>query len=107
MIRRNTLVLIVILLIVIGFSFYLKNQKATQTAAATPTTNAPAVSAPLFAATDGQPTDISVKDSSGKLVEFGRNSSGKWVLKAPTDAEANQAAAEAAATQVTSLQILS
>ncbi len=36
-----------------------------------------------------------------------RNGQGVWVLKAPTDAPADQAAAEAAATQVTSLQVLS
>ncbi len=107
MIRRNTWILLVILLALVGFSFYLKNYKAKQAAAATPTTAAAAVSSPLFAADLGQPTDISVKDSTGKMVEVSRNSSGKWVLKAPTDAEANQAAAEAAATQVTSLQVVS
>src|SRR5512143_109837 len=102
MIRRNTWLLIVILLAVVAFSFYLNNRKQQEAAAATPTA-AQAPSSTLFAPDEGQPTDISVKDSTGKLVEFARNSSGKWVLKAPTDAEANQGAAEAAATQVTSL----
>ena len=106
MIRRNTWLLIVILVAVVAFSYYLKNRKQQEAAAATPTA-AQAVSTTLFAVDEGQPTDISVKDSTGKLVEFARNSSGKWVLKAPTDAEANQAAASAAATQVTSLQALS
>ncbi len=106
MIRRNTWILLVILLALVGFSFYLKDYKAKQAAAVTPTTAA-AVSSPLFAADLGQPTDVSVKDSTGKMVEVSRNADGKWVLKAPTNAEANQAAAEAAATQVTSLQVLS
>ncbi len=106
MIRRNTWILLVILLALIGFSFYLRNYKAKQAAAATPTAAA-AVSSPLFPADLGEPTDVSVEDSTGKMVEVSRNADGKWVLKAPTDAEANQAAAEAAATQVTSLQVLS
>ena len=106
MIRRNTWVLIVILLVLVGFSFYLKNRKSQQAAAATPTAAAGTPQS-LFAAAEGQPTDISVKDSTGKLVEIARNSAGKWVFKAPTDAEASQADAEAAATQVTSLKVLS
>ena len=107
MIRRNTWVLIVILAAVVGYSFYLRDQKARQTAAATPTAAAGTASGPLFEAADGQPTGISVKDSSGRAVELKRNSEGKWVLQAPTNAEADQAAAEAAATQVMSLRVLS
>lgn len=107
MIRRNTWVLLVILLALVGFSFYLKDYKAKQAAAATPTAVAATTSRPLFAADLGQPTGITVKDSAGKIVEVARNSGGKWVLKAPTDAEAEQGAAEAAATQATSLQVLS
>ncbi len=107
MIRRNTWVLLVILLAVVGFSYYLKTYKAKQAAAATATPTSGTASTPLFSAADGQPTDITVKDSTGKMVAVARNSSGKWVLQAPTQADANQAAAEAAATQVTSLQVLS
>jgi ABC-type Fe3+-hydroxamate transport system substrate-binding protein len=105
MIRRNTWLLLILLLALVGFAFYLRNQKAQQAASTTPT--AAAASTPLFSAAFGAPTDITVKDSSGKTVEVTRNEKAVWVLKAPTDTQADQAAAESAATQVTSLQVLS
>ncbi len=106
MIRRNTWILLVLLAALIGFSFYLKNHKANEAAAATPTTAASS-SAQLFSAGEGAPTDIKIEDAMGKSVEVARNEAGVWVLKAPTAAAANQGAAEAAATQVTSLRVLS
>ncbi|HEX8992281.1 MAG TPA: DUF4340 domain-containing protein [Anaerolineales bacterium] len=107
MIRRNTWLLLLILAALVGFAFYLSRHKAQQTASATPTVaSGAAASAPLFATADGNPTDISIKDTTGKSVDVARNESGVWVLKAPTDAAANQASAEAAATQLTSLRVL-
>lgn len=110
MIRRNTWILLVLLVALVGFAFYLGNRKTQQAALATPTAagaGGAAASAPLFSASAGAPTDVSIKDSAGKAVEIARNASAAWVLKAPTDAPADQAAAEAAATQVTSLRVLS
>src|SRR5512138_2989020 len=105
MIRRSTVIVVVIMAAVVAFAVYWQDRQTKQAAAATPTAGA-AAETPLFAAAEGQPTDISVKDSSGKTVEIARNVDGKWVLKAPTEAEANQGSAEAAATQVTSLRVL-
>ncbi len=108
MIRRNTWILIVLLLALIGFAFYLKNRKAQVAAAATPTAaSGLASSAPVFSASLGAPTEINVKDTTGNTVDIVRNSSGTWVLKAPIDTQASQAAAEAAATQVTALRVIS
>ncbi len=107
MIRRNTWFLLLILVALGGFAFYLGQHKAQQTASATPTAASGAAgSAPLFASSDGNPTDIGIKDTTGKAVDVARNESGAWVLQAPTDAAANQASAEAAATQLTSLRVL-
>ena len=106
MIRRNTWIVLVLLVAVIGAAYYLNNRKAQQAASATPTAAAPG-SGKLFSAALGEPTDITVKDTTGKTVEVARNASGQWVLKAPTDAPADQASAEAAATQVASLQVVS
>ena len=107
MIRRNTWILLLLLAALGGFAFYLSQHKAQQTANATPTAaTGAAAGAPLFATSDGNPTDISIKDTTGKAVDVARNESGAWVLKAPTDAAADQASAEAAATQLTSLRVL-
>jgi hypothetical protein len=110
MIRRNTWVLLVLLVLLVGFAFYIKNRNAQQAAAITPTAASAgglASASPLFSASLGAPTEINVKDSTGKVVDVARNASGVWVLKAPIDAQASQAAAEAAATQVTSVKVLS
>ncbi len=106
MIRRSTWILLVILALVLGAYFYLTNRKAQQTTNATPTAASTTEGKPLFDISQGNPVDISVKDSTGKNVEIARNGSGAWVLKAPIAADANQGSAEAAATQVTSLRVL-
>jgi hypothetical protein len=102
MIRRNTWILLVVLAALIGFSFYLTNQKTKEQAAATPT----AGTTTLFSTAEGQPTDIKIESSTGTSVEVGRNDKGVWVLKAPTQADADQASVEAAATQVGALSVL-
>ncbi len=106
MIRRNTWILLVLLVALVGFAFYWTNRKAQQAAATTPTTPAGTAHA-LFSIAEGAPAGITIADTTGNSVEISRNGSGVWVLKAPTSAAADQGAAEAAATQVTSLNVLS
>ena len=103
MVRRNTWIVLIVLVALIGFSYYVGQSKVKQAAAATPTSGPTALLDPSL----GSPTDIRIEDASGDAVEIARNQSGKWVLKAPTAADANQASAEAAATQVGALKILS
>lgn len=103
MVRRNTWILIFLLAALVAFSFYLRNSKAQQTAAATPTSG----SSTLFTAADGSPTGIRIVDSLGVSMEVARDESGAWQVKAPTQAPADQASAEAAATQVGALRVLS
>jgi hypothetical protein len=103
MVRRNTWIVLIVLVGLVGFSFYLGQTKAKQAAAATPTSGPTALFDPSF----GSPTEIRIENSSGDVVQIARDQSGKWVLKAPTAADANQASAEAAATQVGALQVLS
>jgi hypothetical protein len=103
MIRRNTWLLLILLAALVGFGFYLKNQKAKTSAEATPTSG-PEL---LFNSNEGTPNDIKIDDLTGNSVEIVRNSSGVWELKAPTDTAADQGSAEAAATQTSSLRILS
>ena len=100
MVRRSTLVVLIILAALIGFSFYLRNQQSSRAARPTPTEG----SAALFTTADGSPTDIKLVAGAGNSVEFGRDQTGTWVVKAPLAVAADQAASEAAATQVTGLR---
>jgi Domain of unknown function (DUF4340) len=102
MISRNTWILLVILLALIGASLYLTNQKTKQAASATPTIGSNVV----FDSILGTPVDIKIQSSSGQSVEVARDATGQWVLKSPVQVAADQASAEAAATQLASLRIL-
>lgn len=103
MIRRSTWIVLVLLLALVGFSFYLRDRQARQPGTATPTGSI----LPLFEGAKIEPTFVRVESSLGVVVQFSRNEAGKWVLDAPAHAEADQAAAEAAATQAASLRVLS
>jgi len=102
MIRRNTWVLLFVLAALVGFSFYLTNQKIKLAAQATPTSG----SAMLFSSTDGSPNDIKILDDIGNSVEVVRSANGTWGVTAPIVTAADQGSAEAAATQFSALRIL-
>ncbi len=103
MIRRSTLIVLIVLAALVAFSLYLRNQQAKQAARPTPTEGSSAV----FPTTDGAPTGISIQASGGSTVEFARDQTGTWIVKQPLAVAADQAASEAAASQVTGLRILS
>ncbi len=103
MIRRNTWILIILFAALVGAAIYLQNQKTKQAASATPTSSSAFV---FNTATDGNPTDIKIESSTGVTVEIARDSSGSWTVKSPIAMGANQAGAEAAATQVGALRVL-
>jgi hypothetical protein len=103
MIRRSTWFILVILLVLVGVSYYVKDRKAKQATLATPTVGQVA----LFPSTEGTPADIRIESAAGPSVEISRNEAGKWVLKAPEQADADQASAEAAATQLGALRVVS
>jgi len=101
MIRRNTWILLVILVALIGVAVFFNNQKkTTSTSPATPESQLY-----LFTSQDGRPTDIKIEDTGGHSVEIARDATGAWVVKAPTAAAASQGQAQAAATQITALSL--
>ncbi len=108
MVRRSTVIVAFVAIVLIAFAVYW-NQRKTQQAASTTPTAIPGLSTStsLFSASEGSPKDIKIQDSAGKAVEIARNDSGVWVLKAPTDAPASQGASEAAASQLAALRVLS
>jgi hypothetical protein len=102
--KRPTWILLLILLALVGLLVYLNHERnLTTMAESTPVEPVEF----LLADTDGPPISISITDSQGKTVMIVRADSGSWIVDKPINAEAEQGAAEAAASQLTSLRVLS
>ncbi len=102
--RRATIVYLVLLLALAGAYYFLKNREQP---AETEATTEPTVEVSyLFNAEEGTPSSIRMEAKSGETVEVKRGADNTWVLTQPVEAKADPAAAEAAASQVTTMQIL-
>lgn len=105
MIRRSTVVYIVVLLVVAGAYFYLKFRKEPE-ADVLVTPQATEQVSYLFTAEEGIPTGIRLQSKTGQSVEVARDAQSVWALSQPIEAKAEQSASEAAATQVSTMRIL-
>jgi len=103
--KRSTWILLVIFLALAGLMYYL-NQREPAASEEMDATPVPPVEF-LITENDGLPTSIDIQSDSGDEVRIERNEAGEWVLKQPIEAEADQGSAEAAASQLTSLRIVS
>jgi hypothetical protein len=103
MIRRGTWIALAVLLALVGLAFLLRDRQSKTVESATPTEGL----SPLFDDQIGEPSLIRIESSAGQAVELDRNADGTWVLRVPEAAAADQAAAQAAATQIGALRILS
>jgi hypothetical protein len=106
MIRRSTVVYIVLLLVLAGAYYYLNNREQPADIELTVEPGTEVAQAYLFTAEEGTPTSIRIESKAGETVEVARGADSAWELKQPAEAQADQAAAEAAASQVTALRIL-
>jgi hypothetical protein len=106
MIRRSTIIYIVLLLVLVGVYWYLNYYAKTAEAEATATAAPSAEVTYLFPAEQGTPSSIRVDAKPGKLVEVARDADKAWVVTEPLRAPADQGSAEAAASQVTTMRIL-
>jgi hypothetical protein len=100
--QPGTWLAVLIFAALIGFAFYLNTEKQ-KTAEQTPT---PASAPAAIFAEDGAVTSIEIKPKDGETVKVMRNAENTWVVKLPLEAEADQGLAQAAAAQVSALQIL-
>ena len=105
MIRRSTVVYILILIVVAGAYFYLKFREAPVTDVLVTPEVTEQINY-LFTADEGVPTSIRIESKSGETVEVRRDAENAWVVSQPVEANAEQGASEAAATQVTTMRIL-
>jgi hypothetical protein len=106
MIRRSTVVYIVLLLALAGAYYYLNNRNKVADIAVTGEPSAEATPAYLFTAADGTPSSIRIVSKAGQTVEVARGTDHAWALTQPIEAKADQGAAEAAASQITTMSIL-
>jgi len=103
--KRSTWIVLVIFLALAGLMFYL-NQREPAVSEEAEATPVPPVEF-LITENDGLPISIDIKSVSSDEVHIERNEAGEWVLKKPIEAEADQGSVEAAASQLTSLRIVS
>jgi hypothetical protein len=91
--------------VLVGAYYYLNHRNKTADIALTaePSLQAPTY---LFNAQDGTPSSIRIESKAGQTVEIARGADNAWAMNQPIATKADQAAAEAAATQLTSMSIL-
>jgi hypothetical protein len=106
MIRPSTVVYLVLLLALVGAYFYLKNRPQSADIEVTVEPSAEVAQAYLFPAEEGKPTSIRIESKAGQSVAVVRDADNVWMLIQPVEAKADPAAAEAAASQVTTMRIL-
>ncbi|HET6595107.1 MAG TPA: DUF4340 domain-containing protein [Anaerolineales bacterium] len=106
MIRRSTVVYIVLLLALAGVYYYLNNRPQPAEIELTGEPGTEAVPIYLFTAEEGTPTSIRIESKAGETVEVARGEDEAWALTEPVKAIADQASAEAAASQVTTMRVL-
>lgn len=100
--KRSTWIAVAIFLALAGTLLYLNQREPVEEVAEI------APSPPvefLLTDSDGLPTSIDIKSETGDQVIVMRNEAGVWVLEQPMETVADQASAEAAATQLSSLRI--
>lgn len=106
MIRRSTVVYIILLFILAGVYYYLSNREQPAEIELTVEPGAEVSEEYLFTIEEGTPTSIRIESRSGETVEVARGEDNAWALTQPKEAKADQGAAEAAASQVATMRIL-
>ena len=102
--RASTWIAVVLLIALVGLTFYLKNEKERSVIEDVTPVSEPAA---LFNPQDGSVSSIEIKPADGEAVKVARNAENAWVVEMPIEAEADQGLAEAAAAQVSALRVLS
>lgn len=105
--KRPTWILVFVFAAFVGLYFYLNRQGGESQDDNDLGTETASAAQFLFTDESGIPLGIIISDKEGNVVEIVRNQEGIWMLKQPTETEADQGKAEAAASQVTALRILS
>lgn len=102
--RRPTVIYVLLFLVLAGAYYYLNNRE--QPADISLTVEPGSEVSYLFTAEDGLPASIRIESKAGEIIEVTRGADNAWAMTQPIEAKADQASAEAAASQVTTMQVL-
>lgn len=102
--RRSTILFVLLFVIVAGVYYYLNNRE--EPADITITLEPEEEITYLFSADAGVPTGIRIESKDGAIVEVERNADNTWALIEPFEVAANSGSVEAAASQITTMQVL-
>jgi hypothetical protein len=103
MIKRPTWILLVILALVLVAYFVIKNRSLATSTEPTPTSLGNNL---LITQADGTLQSLHISDNQNRIFQMQRDTSATWIITFPTTGVADQSLAEAAATQVGALRIV-
>ncbi len=101
--RSSTIAYLIVLLVALGAYYFINSREEPADIAIT--LEPEDIVTYLFNAEDGIPTGIRIESKTGEIVEVAKNADGAWELIQPLEAAADQVAADAAASQITTLRI--
>jgi hypothetical protein len=99
----GTIITLLLFIAVAVTAFLINRKQEAEAANATPEGGETAY---VFTEADGTPTSIKIEPAVGEVVQIDRNAENAWELILPTKTEANQSMAEAAATQLGTISIV-
>ena len=102
--RRSTIIYLLLLVIMAGAYYFVNHREKPADIAVTAEPGSDV--SYLFTPADGVPTSIHIESKAGDTVEVTRGADNAWALILPTEAAADQGSVEAAASQVTVMQVL-
>jgi len=104
MIKRPTLVLLLLLGLIIIAYFLINKRSSLTTAEITPSAQSVVL---LITDAEGSLQSLHIISSAGQFFQMQRDTSGSWIITSPVPGIADQSLAEAAVTQVGALRIIS
>jgi hypothetical protein len=102
MIRRSTIILLIILAALVGLAWYLNHPKTPDQGTPTPSSS----TVYLFTPQDGVVNSIKIVSKDGQTVDLERNQDGTWTITQPQMGPADAGLSESSATQVTTLSVV-
>ncbi|MBC7877053.1 MAG: DUF4340 domain-containing protein [Anaerolineales bacterium] len=102
--RAGTVITLLLLAVMVLLAIYLNREKE---AADIETTSTSEVTTYVFGAENGNVSSIEIKPADGETVKVARDENNVWAIELPFEAEADQGAVEASATQISALTVVS